>query len=476
MAQEKESIDSTNPLYMHPSESVGSGITPGTLNGSGYRSWRRGMLRALSVKNKMGFDSEDMYDQTNGAKLYQIQKVVSDLSQGSMDITTYSTKMKRLWEELGTLDNNNQCNCVCICGAKTAMHKAEQDRRLIQFLMRLNEVYTVVRGSILMMNPLPTIAQVQDKLQSKHCREQQFHRGSSSGIRMFYDYCKRPGHIKDKCYRLHGFPPNFKFTKGKNTTFVAAVLGESNEALDNHLDEPCTLRTYGNLTLTKEQQTQLLHLLGSFQSGSPCTSSDNITSGAANFVAILACSTHSEVIDNLSDKFSLPNGYRVKVTEIGDVVLSPTLTLHKVLFAPSFKFNLISIHSLTVHLLKSDVNFSASSCVLQAPSLKRPLEIGKARNGLYFLCAKCQSSASHCSSFTSLTATSSPSINSCNPNYVCDISEPNALCDISVSQAHSPSPIPSVNTCSSHNKEACSFHDSSLINCSSSSKSGFFVA
>lgn len=210
MAQEKESIDSTNPLYMHPSESVGSGITPGTFDRSGYKSWRRGMLRALSVKNKMGFvngkckkpaqddpllnqwercddmvtswilhslsrdiadslqyvntaaelwqELEDRYDQTNGAKLYQIQKEVSDLSQGSIDITTYYTKMKRLWKELGTLDNN-QCNCVCICGAKTAMHKAEQDMRLIQFLMGLNEVYTVVRGSILMMNPLPTIAQ-----------------------------------------------------------------------------------------------------------------------------------------------------------------------------------------------------------------------------------------------------------------------------------------------------------------------------
>lgn len=108
---------------------------------------------------------------------------------------------------------------------------------------------------------------------------------------------------------------------------------------------------------------------------------------------------------------------------------------------------------------------------MQAPSLKRPLEIGKARNVLYFLYAKCQSSASHCSSFTSLTATSSPSINSCKPNDVCDISEPNALCDISISQAHSPSPIPSVNTYSSHNKEACSSHDSSLINCSSSGKS-----
>lgn len=38
------------------------------------------------------------------------------------------------------------------------MYKGEQDRRLIQFLMGLNGVYTVVRGSILMMNLLPSLA------------------------------------------------------------------------------------------------------------------------------------------------------------------------------------------------------------------------------------------------------------------------------------------------------------------------------
>uniref|UniRef100_M1BRA2 Uncharacterized protein n=1 Tax=Solanum tuberosum TaxID=4113 RepID=M1BRA2_SOLTU len=67
--------------------------------------------------------------------------------------------MKRLWEELNTLHVKTQCNCNCICGAKDNMFKVEQDKRLIQFLMGLNEVYTVVRGNNLMMNPLPSLAQ-----------------------------------------------------------------------------------------------------------------------------------------------------------------------------------------------------------------------------------------------------------------------------------------------------------------------------
>ena len=65
------------------------------------------------------------------------------------------------------------------------MHKAEQDRRLIQFLMGLNEVYTVIRGSILMMNPLPSMAHgfallVQEEKQREFkTHSQMFAEGSS---------------------------------------------------------------------------------------------------------------------------------------------------------------------------------------------------------------------------------------------------------------------------------------------------------
>ncbi|XP_019239958.1 PREDICTED: uncharacterized protein LOC109219947, partial [Nicotiana attenuata] len=184
---------------------------------------------------------EDRYDPTNGAKLYQIQKEINDLVQGSLDITTYYTRMKRLWEELSNLNARSQCTYACTCGSKDNMHKAEQDRRLIQFLMGLNEVYTTMRGNILMMKPLPSLAQafsllVQEEKQrefkpsshlnlestslhvntapSQHqnpfgARNFKTHYTVNSGQsrgRPFCDYCKRPGHTKDKCYKLHGYP------------------------------------------------------------------------------------------------------------------------------------------------------------------------------------------------------------------------------------------------------------------------------
>jgi len=171
-------VDLNSVFYMHPSESAGSAIIPVIFDGSGYRSWRRGVLRALSVKNKTGFingkvdkpspnsalltqwercddmvtswilnslskdigdslqyvnnarelwvELEDRYDQPNGAKLYQLQREINDLSQGNLDVTGYYTQLKRLWEELSTLDTSCQCTCLCICGGKVKMHKADK--------------------------------------------------------------------------------------------------------------------------------------------------------------------------------------------------------------------------------------------------------------------------------------------------------------------------------------------------------------
>lgn len=67
---------------------------------------------------------EDHYDQANGTKLYQIQKEISDLNQGVLDVTAYYTKMK-FWEELNNLSAKNQCGCVRTCRGKKSIHKAE---------------------------------------------------------------------------------------------------------------------------------------------------------------------------------------------------------------------------------------------------------------------------------------------------------------------------------------------------------------
>ena len=54
---------------------------------------------------------------------------------------------------------------------------------------------------------------------------------------MFCDYCKKSGHIEEKCYRLHGFPQDFKFTKGKNSGSAANVHGNSGSTTSEKYEE-----------------------------------------------------------------------------------------------------------------------------------------------------------------------------------------------------------------------------------------------
>ncbi|XP_075085115.1 uncharacterized protein LOC142168340 [Nicotiana tabacum] len=52
---ENSEIDPSDPLYLHPSDNPGAMLVFVPLSGVGYRSWRRSVLRGLSVKNKLGF-------------------------------------------------------------------------------------------------------------------------------------------------------------------------------------------------------------------------------------------------------------------------------------------------------------------------------------------------------------------------------------------------------------------------------------
>ncbi|KAH0773857.1 hypothetical protein KY290_010994 [Solanum tuberosum] len=110
-----------------------------TFDGKSFGGWKRGMLIALTAKNKSGFIDGSTHEPVVGTDLHNawsrannmLQKELSDLVQGSSDIATYYTKMKRLWDELDALDFFIPCNCTCSCEAKEKNIKSKQDERLV---------------------------------------------------------------------------------------------------------------------------------------------------------------------------------------------------------------------------------------------------------------------------------------------------------------------------------------------------------
>lgn len=62
-------------------------------------------------------------------------------------------KLKLLWDQYAEVKTGARCNCV----ASVNNLVDENNMKLMQFLMGLNEKYCVVRSNILMTFPLPTV-------------------------------------------------------------------------------------------------------------------------------------------------------------------------------------------------------------------------------------------------------------------------------------------------------------------------------
>ena len=100
----------------------------------------------------------------------------------------------------------------------------------MKFLMGVNDAFSQVRTQILLMDPLPSVNKayslfIQEEMQrfvTNSVRvESTVLATKSSGNnpkgkeRPLYTHCGKLGHTVNKCYKLHGFPPGYKF-KNKN--------------------------------------------------------------------------------------------------------------------------------------------------------------------------------------------------------------------------------------------------------------------
>ena len=163
------------------------------------------------------------------------------MTQEDLTINGYYTKFKSLWQEFSEYR-------TCSCG-----HQAEEC--VLSFLMGLNDTYASMRGQILLMDLVPSLSKVfslllQDEKQRKFGKKitsessalavktntpftKGFNKGKSG--RPQCTHCGLLGHVVDKCYKLHGYPPGYKSkNKGQqggnsfvNTVAVTDVSEES---------------------------------------------------------------------------------------------------------------------------------------------------------------------------------------------------------------------------------------------------------
>ena len=133
----------------------------------------------------------------------------------------------------------------------------------MSFLMGLNDTYAAVRGYILLMDPIPSLSKIfslllEDEkakkvgarkrveidtavaLAAKSSNAYAKNSTKSKSRRPECTHCGTMGHVVDKCYKLHGYPLDYKFkTKGQSagssSSFannVVAIEDSSSEAVN----------------------------------------------------------------------------------------------------------------------------------------------------------------------------------------------------------------------------------------------------
>ncbi|XP_070050207.1 uncharacterized protein [Nicotiana tomentosiformis] len=391
-------LDFSHPFYVHPSDSPGTHLVSLPFDGTGFVAWRKSMLVSLSTKNKLG------------------------LINGRHDKPTEDSPYYPYWE---------RCNDMVITWITNSLSK---------------EIATSVLGYGTAREICLLDLQHDEKQREKasspgfSVKSVSFSAFSApnNGQRSFYQriqfetkrlnqsisckYCKKPGHTIKKCCKLHGFPPDFKFNKNKISASCVHV-DDSSSGLSSASPQGSTTPDIYSHSFTQEQYQHLLSLLQQSYiylgaNNNNLSSGENTTyanfaclfyNDVVNYVDFHACASsqftidtwildsgdtnhmtpHKHLLHNLTllvrpYLITLPNGYKVKVVSTGSLYLRSDIILHNVILVPSFQFNLISIYHLFLQFNCYAV-LAISKCFLQGPSLKRPLEIDRANNGMYFL-------------------------------------------------------------------------------------------
>ena len=97
----------------------------------------------FKTEREVWLDMQHGFSQGNGPRIFELRREVFSLSQEDLTVNAYYTKFKGLWDELSDYR-------TCSYG-----HQAEEC--VMSFLMGLNDTYTVVRGQIFLMDPIPSL-------------------------------------------------------------------------------------------------------------------------------------------------------------------------------------------------------------------------------------------------------------------------------------------------------------------------------
>ncbi|XP_019224817.1 PREDICTED: uncharacterized protein LOC109206448 [Nicotiana attenuata] len=342
--------------------------------------------------------------------------------------------------------------CPCPESKRNLEHFEYQ--RLLQFLTGLNETYTQARNQIMMIHPTPSlnkaysliiyqesqrrIANLTQIVQtSEHLEGATLYSNNGAGYtgdnleskknQLQCEYCHYKDQTKENCFKLIGYPPDFKSKrKGSNLGSYANYTCnfDANSTTGNYVSKPApppplqpqrqgrnapisvgtSMAQPSASFFTQEQYQQIIQLLSK---GCNEGSSEKSATVAGTMKALFTSCINKEWIvdtgatDHMKStlevlktfkqklmfersKVHLPTGDVAYVSHIGKASVFEGQNISNVLYIPEFKYNLLSVSKLTKELQCSAL-FFPDFCIFQDLCSGQVKAIGKEDRGLYVL-------------------------------------------------------------------------------------------
>ncbi|XP_072058054.1 uncharacterized protein [Arachis hypogaea] len=206
-------------------------------------------------------DLETRFSQSNAPCIFELKRSLMFLTQGSLSVSQYFTKLKILWEELNTFKPLVSCSYGDVKSIQAFLDHMDDhgcpNVKIVYSVMLIRKVFFLV---------LQEEKQRAFTSPSQHmafAAKQSLRPTVPSGPKVkgrkdrpLCAHCGLLGHTEDKCYCLHGYPPGYFQNKPVNTKSQVHHVAKVTHGQESQDPSPRS-----SFSLTAAQYNQLMTLL-----------------------------------------------------------------------------------------------------------------------------------------------------------------------------------------------------------------------
>ncbi|XP_023757972.2 uncharacterized protein LOC111906436 [Lactuca sativa] len=233
----------------------------------------RTSVRYANTSSEIWKDLGERFEKEGAPRAYELKQLLNATRQGGMSVSNYYTKLRSLWDEIQVVLPLPQCVCDgCECAIGKQLNEVKEKERTYEFLMGLDDEFSVIRTQVLAMKPTPSLAATyhlvaEDEQQraitggtkrpgseastfqanygeTKVQRQSQWKQNTQAINKAApkptktenekkekCSFCQREGHVKEGCFKLIGYPEWWRGNRDKGVPKAACVKAISSPIL-----------------------------------------------------------------------------------------------------------------------------------------------------------------------------------------------------------------------------------------------------